>query len=406
MNAAQKTPLAGIKVADFSGNATVPLATKVLGSYGAQVVKIEGRNRADLQRLSPPYKDGIAGVNRSGQFNEWNTSKLSVAVNLAHPKGVALAKRFVAWADFVVENFAGGVMERMGLGYEELKKIKPDTIMLSSCVYGQTGPYATLPGFGQHLTAASGFDHITGWPDREPIGVQFYTDFVAPHYNTVVLLAALDYRRRTGKGQYIDMSQYESGIHFVAPLALDYFVNKRVANRMGNRCDYAAPHGAYCCRGEDRWCAITAFTDEEWASLCRIIGNPAWTIDPRFTTLPARKENEEELDRLLAEWTINYPPEEVMTLMQGAGVAAGVLETGEDLMEHDPQLRHRGYFQEIDHPEMGKYFAQGPGFQLSKSPSELRPAPSLGEHNEYALRELLGMSDEEIAELVIEEVLE
>ena len=406
MNAMRKKPFEGIKVADFAGNITIPLATKILAAYGAQVIKIEGANRADLQRLSAPFKDGIVGENRSGQFNEWNTGKLSVSLNLAHPKGIEVAKKFIAWADFVVENFAGGVMEKMGLGYEELKKIKPDIIMLSSCVYGQTGPYATLPGFGQHLTALSGFDHITGWPDREPIGVQFYTDFIAPHYNALAMLAALDYRRRTGKGQYIDMSQYESGIHFTAPLVLDYGANKRVADRMGNRCDYAAPHGAYRCRGEDRWCAIAVFTDEEWENLCRIIGNPAWTVAPNFATLLTRKENEEELGRLLEKWTLKHAPEEVMTIMQAGGVAAGVLETGEDLMEHDPQLRHRHYFRELEHPEIGKYSAQGPSFLLSKSACDLQRAPLLGEHNEYALKEIIGMSDDDIAELVIDGVLE
>ena len=402
----EKKPLEGVKVADFTWYAAAPIATKTLADYGAEVIRIEGSSRPDGHRLLPPFKDGIPGWNRGGGFNQCNSGKLSVTLNLAHPKGVEVAKRFVAWADIVVESFAGGVMERMGLGYEELKKVKPDIIMLSSCMQGHTGPHATHPGFGPHLTALSGFNHIAGWPDREPAELGNHTDFIAPLFNALAPLAALDYRRRTGKGQYLDLSQYENAIHFLAPLILDYTVNQRVADRVGNRSPDAAPHGAYRCRGEDRWCAIAVFTDEEWQSFGKVIGNPAWTKEPKFATLLGRKENEEELDRLVEEWTINYSPEEVMTMMQAAGVAAGVLETGEDLLQHDPQLRQRCTFWELDHPEVGKYYAMGPSFVLSKSSCEVRRAPLLGEHNEYALKEVLAMSDEEIAELVTEGVIE
>ena len=399
-------PLEGIRVIDFTWYAAAPIATKTLADYGAEVIRIEGSSRPDGHRMLPPFKDSISGWNRGGGFNQSNTGKLSVALNLAHPKGIEVAKRLIAQADIVAESFSGGTMEKMGLGYEELKKVKPDIIMLSSCMQGHTGPHATLPGFGPHLTALSGFNHIAGWPDRQPAQLGNHTDFIAPIFNALAPLAALDYRRRTGKGQYLDLSQYENAIHLMAPLILDYIVNQRVANRMGNRYPYAAPHNAYRCRGEDRWCAIAVFTDEEWQSFSRVIGNQTWTNDPRFATLQARKENEDELDRLVEEWTINHSPEEVMTMMQAAGVAAGVLETGQDLLEHDPQLRHRHSFWELDHPEVGKYYALGPSFILSKSPCEVRRAPLLGEHNEYAMKELLGMSDEEIAELVKEGVIE
>ncbi|MFC1966165.1 CaiB/BaiF CoA transferase family protein [Chloroflexota bacterium] len=401
-----KKPLDGVKVADFSGLFTGSLTTRILSNYGATVVKIEGRSRPDVTRVAQPFKDGILGVNRGGSFNQHNTSKLSVALNLAHPKGKEVAKRFAAWADVVVENFAGGAMARMGLGYEELKKVKPDIIMLSSCMMGQTGRYAAHPGLGWHLTALSGFSHIAGWPDREPLSLGVYTDYIAPHFNVLAILAALDYRRQTGKGQYLDFAQYENGVHFIAPLILDYVVNRRVAGRIGNRSPDAAPHGAYRCRGDDRWCAISVFTDDEWRSFCEVIGNPSWTDDPRFTNLQARKENEEELETLVEEWTINQSAEEVMTIMQAVGVAAGVLQNGEDLLEHDPHLKYRGFFWELDHPEMGKYRAWGHAFALTKSPYELKRAPLLGEHNEHALKEILGMSDDEVAELVIEGVVE
>ena len=406
----QRKPLEGVKVADFTWAFVGPITTRTLASYGAEVIKIEGgvkAGRMDSQRFAGFFKDGIpGGVNRSSDFNMINAGKLSVTLNLAHPKGVEVAKRFVAWADVVVENFSGGVMERLGLSYEELKKVKPDIIMLSSCTMGQTGPEAWLGGVGPNLTARSGITHIVGWPDRPPAYLGAYTDYIAPEFNALAILAALDYRRRTGKGQYLDMSQYEGVLHFVTPLLLDYSVNRRVANRMGNRLTYAAPHGAYRCRGEDRWCAIAVFTDEEWESFCRVIGNPAWSNDSKFTTLLARKKNEEELDRLVEEWTINYSPEEVTSMMQAAGVPAGVLETAEDMLEHDPQLKHRHYFWELDHPEVGKYRTARPSFVLSKTPYEMRRAPLLGEHNEYALKKVLGMSDEEIAELVIEGVTE
>ncbi len=402
-----KKLLEGIKVADFTWLVAGPLMTSILGEYGAEVVRIEGRSRPDVHRTGGTFKDGIPGLERSGLFLITNSNKLGVALNLAHPKGVEVAKRFVAWADIVTENFAGGVMKRMGLGYEELKKVKPDIIMFSTSMQGQTGPHASFPATGSQLGALSGFCQINGWPEGEPISVGVYTDFIVPYYGISILLAALLYRRRTGKGQYIDLAQCETALQFMAPLILDYTVNQREAGRMGNRSTYAAPHGAYRCRGEDRWCAIAVFTDKEWESFCKVVGNPAWTKEPRFSTLLARKENEDELDRLVKEWTINHSAEEVMSMMQAAGVAAGVLETCEDIMEHDPHLRHRHYFREVDHPVVGKYRAHGNAFALSKIPTtEIRHAPLMGEHNEYALKELLGMSDDEIAELVIEGVLE
>lgn len=398
--------LEGLSVVDFTWNITGPLTVKALADYGAEVIRIEGRSRPDLSRLQRPFKDDTPGVNRSGLFNQWNTGKLGVALDLAHPKGVEVAKRFVAWADVVVESFAGGSMRKMGLGYDELRKVKPDIIMLSTCMQGQTGPHASHPGYGFFLTPLSGFTQITGWPDREPVWLGPYTDYVGPPLHTLAILAALDYRRRTGKGQYLDMSQYETAAHFMAPLLLDCAVNRRVADRMGNQHIAVAPHGAYRCRGEGRWCAIAVFTDEEWLSFCAVIGNPAWMKAPRFGTFSARKENEEELGRLIEEWTCTHSAEEVMNLMQAGGVAAGVVETAEDMLEHDPQLKHRRFFRELDHPEVGKHRVPGPPYVLSRSPSNVKRAPLLGEHNEYALKEILGMSDDEIAELVIEGVIE
>ena len=392
--------LAGIKVADFSRVIVGPLSAKTLCDYGADVVKIEGRSRLGHYRTTGPEPD------LSAHFTSWNTGKLSIAINLSLPQGVELAKKIVAWSDVVVESFAGGSMRRMGLGYDELRKVKPDIIMLSSCMQGQTGPFASHPGWGFQLSALSGFCHITGWPDRPSPELGVYTDFVAPHFNVCAIMAALLYRRRTGRGLYIDMSQFENAVQFMSPLILDFSVNHRTAERVGNKCSYAAPHDAYRCRGDDRWCAIAVFNDQEWQEFCRETGNPSWIADPRFATLLARKENEEELDSLVTAWTVNYTAEEVMEMMQGAGVPAGVVETGEDLLDRDPQIKHRRMFREVDHPRMGKHHPPGSPFLMSRSADEVRRAPLLGEHNEYVLKQILGMSDGEIAELVISGAVE
>ena len=416
----EKRPFDGLKVLDFTWGGVGPFQGNFLAYYGAMVIRVESAARPDITRQGggidprPLVKEGAENIDRKTLLEYGPTfalthpvKKYGMSLNITNPKGVEIFKKLAAWADVLVESFTTGTLERRGLGYEELKKINPRLIMHRTCGYGHTGPMASQPGYGQVVTSLTGFYTITGWPDREPVGPSGpYTDFIAPHFNTFALLAALDYRRRTGKGQYLDFAQHENAVHFIAPLLLDYAVNRREANRMGNRYHYAAPHGAYRCRGEDRWCAIAVFTEEEWRSFCRVIGNPSWTDDSRFGTLLARKENEEELNRLVEEWTINYSAEEVMNLMQAAGVGAGVVESSQDILEHDPQLKHRHFFWELDHPEIGKHRLRGHSFVLSKSPYEVRRAPLLGEHNEYALKELLGMSDDEIAELVIEGVLE
>ena len=299
-------------------------------------------------------------------------------------------------------------MERKwGLGYEGIKKIKDDIIMVSTSPLGQTGPEAQQAGFGLELVSRGGFTHFTGWPDQEAVGVGYpYTDTVTPPLAVVAIMAALDYRRRTGRGQYIDLSQHEVAVQHLAPAILDYTVNGREGGRTGNRHPHAAPHGAYRCQGDDRWCTIAVFNDEEWGAFCEVIGEPAWTKQPRFDTLPARKENEDELDRLVENWTTKFTPEEVMHKMQAAGIAAGVVQSGKDLIE-DPQLEHRHHFWYLNHPEMGTCAYDGPPFRLSETPAELNmPAPCLGEHTDYVCTQILGMSDEEFIGLLNEGVFE
>ena len=289
----------------------------------------------------------------------------------------------------------------------KLRQIKPDIIMYRTCMQGETGPHCHLPGTGVNLVGLSGFAHLCGWPDRapaQPYGP--YTDSIAPRFGTAVLIAALDYRRRTGKGQLIDVSQLEAGVNFIAPVMMDYFVNRRVANRMGNHSPCAAPHNAYRCRGEDRWCTIAVFDDEEWQGFRRAIGNPSWSREPRFATLAGRKENEDELDKLIEEWTITHTAEEAMNLIQKEGVASGIVETIQGLYE-DAQLKHRNYFWVANHREMGQFSYFGQASKLSKTPAQLQmPSPCLGEHTEYVCKELLQMSESEFDQFLIEGAFE
>lgn len=400
-----KKLLEGIRVVEVTVYHTGPLTTQALSNLGAEVIKIDTSSQLAITGGGGGRGGAAAGAMTGG--HQKATNKFSVTLNFASPKGLDLARRLIAKSDIFVENLAGGSLIRRGLGYEDLKKIKPDIIMLSTCMQGQTGPYASHAASGHKLSALSGFNHISGWPDRPPAWVAAYTDNIAPRYNITALMAALDYRRRTGKGQFLDMSQNEAGVQFMAPLVLDYVVNKRVANREGNKYAYAAPHNAYRCQGDDRWCAIAVFTDAEWRSFCKVIGRPSLARNAKFSTLLARKENEDELDRLVNEWTVEHTAEEVMNLMQAGGVAAGMLENAEDQVDFDPQLRHRHFFWELEHPEIGKFLSPtGVHFLMSRTEYKLERSPVLGEHNDYVFKKLLGLSDSEVSELVREKVID
>jgi len=398
--------LDGVRVVDLTHLIAGPLITKSMADYGAEVIKIESETKVDGLRTLQASEDGEVDLDCGPIFVQVNGGKLSLTLNLSKPEGIEVLLKLVAKSDVVVDNFAGGTMKKMGIGYEVLKQVKPDIIMLSSCMMGQTGPYATHPGFGGPLTALTGINYITGWPDKPPIWIGAYTDFIAPMYGLLAIAGALDYRRRTGKGQYLDLSQYEAGIQFISPLILDYVVNGRIANRMGNRSGSAAPHGVYPCRGEDRWCAIAVNSEEEWKGFCHLIGQPALEKDPRFATLSARKINEDELDTLIERWTTERDAEEIMAMMQDAGLRAGVVQSIQDVMDRDPQLKHRNFFVQVDHSKIGNYKAHGNPYLFLKSSCEVRRAPLLGEHNEYVLRSVLELSDDEISELIINGVIE
>ena len=401
--------LEGIKVVEFAAYAAGPVVGKHLVDHGATVVHIESRARPDGFRTHyPPYKDNIHGLNRSGLFALCNNDKLGITLNLKKaPKATDLAKKIVAWSDVVIENFSPGTMRRLGLDCETLKKVRPDLIMLSSSNLGQTGPHAHHPGFGSQLSSLSGFSHLIGHAGGTPqILYGPYIDYIAVTYGAVAVLAALDYRDRTGKGQYIDLAQYESGLQFLGPILLDYKVNGRVAGRNGNRDPHAAPHGAYPCKGQDSWCVLSVFSEEEWKSLCRVMGNPPWALDGRLATLQGRKENEEELDRRIGLWTSQCTSREVVERLQNAGVRAGVVNTMKDLFS-DPQLAHRAQWVRLEHLEIGKMSYQSPPFVLTGTPGgPQRADPLLGEHNAYFYQEILGLSREEYRSLVSEGVID
>jgi len=423
-----KLPLEGIRVCDFSWFAAAPVATKILADHGAQVIKMESATHPDGIRMAMPLTPGKEeSLNAGGWFNNQNSSKLCLGLNLANPRAKEVYDRLIMVSDVVVENFSPRLKESLGLNYEDYVKLKPDLIWVDQPMQGITGPHKYRAGFGAVITPLGGLSYLSGFPHRPPVGTGTnYTDYVInPGHLAIAVIGALRRRKRTGKGQHVVMAQYGSAVSVLETAILDYTVNGRIQTRSGNRIPYAAPHGCYRCKGEDRdciyytamgpapgrkddrWCVIAVFTDAEWEAFCNVIGNPPWTSDPRFATLLGRKENEDELDRLVEEWTQERSPEEVMLLMQRAGVPAGVVQDAEDILVHDPQIRARGYYVYVDHSETGHSAYDGSGFKLSATPGTLSSgAPRIGEHTEFVCKEILGMADEEINVLLAEGVLE
>lgn len=399
--------LEGLKILDLSWIAAGPVATKILGDLGATIVKIESLEHYDVHRAYPPYACGIAGANRSGAYAEFNSSKYSMGLNLVHPKARKVTEGLISWADVVIENFRPGVMEELNLGYDELNKINPEIIMVRVTAYGQRPPYSSIPGLGFVLQALVGVSNVVGWPDRGPTGPSIsYTDPITGFFVAIAILSAMEYKKRTGKGVYIDLSQLQAMPYIFSPSILDCAANERVTQPLGNRDPRAAPHGAFRCKGDDRWCTIAIFSDEEWEALCQVFGDTFEIRYTKFATFVGRKENEDELERLIESWTTQYAPEEVMERLQAVGVRAGVVREAKDLIEEDPQLRERNYFHYLNHPEIGYHANKSAPFILSKSSRKPQsPAPCIGEHNEYVCREILNMSDEEFIELISEGVI-
>ena len=399
--------LAGLKVVDFSWIGVGPITARHLADFGATVVRVESATRPDSLRLAPPFRDGVPGIDRSAFGAVYNCNKYGLSLNLRLDAGRRLALRLVEWADVVTDSMTPGSLERLGLGYKDLHRLKPSIIMYSTTQQGQTGPYAAFGGYGQHGSSVAGFVDLTGWPDREPAGpFGAYTDFVAPWFLLTALLAALDYRDRTGEGQYLDQSQTEAGIQLLGPALLDYTANGHLRSRRGNADDDLFPHGAYRCRtpedepdGRDRWCVIAITTTQEWEALCRVIGRPAWAGDPTLSSTPARRLREGEIDAAIESWTSLQTPHEAMAELQAAGVAAGAVQTCADLFA-DPQLQEREHFWTLEHGVIGAHAYDAPALKLSRTPARPRWAgPALGEHTQLVCHEILGLSDAEIADL-------
>lgn len=398
----RRLPLEGVKVADFSWIGVGPITAKALADHGATVVRIESDDPPDRLRLVGPFTDDIPGIDRCQFFASFNTSKLSLHLNLKHPGGHDIARRLLSWCDIAIDSFTAGTMDRLGLGYETAREANPGIIMATTCLFGQYGPAAKLAGYGYHAASISGFYEVTGWPDRAPGGPwNAYTDTIAPRFLTTTLLAALDHRRRTGEGQYIDQAQMESALHFLAPELLDVQLSGQSARRNGNLDPAAAPHDAYPCAGDDEWCAIAVETDEQWLNLRAVLGEPEWARDPALDTLAGRQARADDIDRHLSAFTVAHEPRELMVLLQEAGVPAGAVQRSSDHL-CDPQLAHRRFFRPLQHPEMGEVPYEGHQYRIEGYDNGPRlPAPCLGEHTYQVLTEELGFGAEEAAELLV-----
>jgi benzylsuccinate CoA-transferase BbsF subunit len=400
-----KQPFEGLTVVDFGVGVAVPLMTKYLAEHGATVIKVESTRYPDIMRSVPPYINDKPELEHSAFYARFCPNKLATTLNLSHPKGRELARRLVQKADIVADNYRAGIMKRWGLDYEELVKIKPDIIALSSTNLGQVGPQATVAGYGILLTAYIGFYQLTGWPDRGPdLLLGAYTDYLAPPLSLAAVIAALENRRRTGKGQYIDISQAECGLQALTLAILDYTVNGRNWERIGNRSLHACPHGAFRCKGDDSWCVIAVCSEEDWRNFKAALGNPSWAEASRFATFSQRKENEDGLEKLVEGYTIEHTAQEVMELLQSKSVPAGVVQNSKELFE-DPQLGFRQNYKLLEHPVVGSYFSMKEPYLFSQTPSDLRQATAcLGQDNEFVWTKIVGISSEEFKRFTVEGV--
>jgi crotonobetainyl-CoA:carnitine CoA-transferase CaiB-like acyl-CoA transferase len=370
---------------------------------------VESATRADILRTTPPFKDGVAGINRSQFAANFNVNKHSLGVNLGKGKGRDLIRRVIeVWQpDIIAESFAFGIMKKWELDYDSVRCIRPEVIYISSSFYGSTGPRAQNRGFGNIGSSMAGFDHLTGWPDIEPSGLYgAYIDMITPPLGVTALVAALDHRYRTGKGQFIDVAQFECGVHYLAPVLLELQFNQNVPSRIGNRDLEYCPHGTFPCKGEDRWISIAVTDDQEWEALKRIMGSPDWADDAKFSCSSSRKKFEDEIESLISDWTRQYDAPQLSMRLQETGVPAGVVKRCSELYV-DPQMSEWKFIQYLDHPDCGSMPYQASPFHLSATPAHLKsPQATVGQHNEMVLREWIGLSDEEIGELVAEGVLE
>jgi crotonobetainyl-CoA:carnitine CoA-transferase CaiB-like acyl-CoA transferase len=375
--------LNNIRILDFSWVLAGPYATRLLADFGAEVIKV--------QPLFSYEKDTRFDL---GYYNFWNRNKLGVTLNLSNPEGVDIAKRLVGICDAVVESFTPRVMDNWRMDYDRLKEIKPDIIMLSMSAMGHTGPWRDYAGFGPTVQAFSGITFHTSYPGRPPAGLGFsYADHVAGLYASLSLLAALEHRQKTGEGQYIDLSQLET----LASLLGDEIIRQQHEGESGSLSE--APHNVYRCKGDDRWCAISVTTEVEWLALKKVMGNPQWAGDKKYASAKLRLQHREELDELIESWTLKHAPEQVMEILQGEGVAAGIVQDAGDLARNH-QLKARSFFMENSVAGPDGIISDASPIKMDLTPAGYRkPAPWPGEDNDYVYGELLGLSADEISAL-------
>jgi benzylsuccinate CoA-transferase BbsF subunit len=401
-------PLSGIRVLDFTWAWAGPFCTMQLAHLGAEVVRIETTARPPcVTRAVPPFADDIPGPNRAGYFNQYSQGKRSVTLNLARPEATDIVCGMLKHFDVVVDNFAAGIMDKLGLGYEKLRSIKRDIIMIQMSGYGQTGPFKGFVGYGPPASAASGMFHGTGYPGGDPmeIGIS-YPDPNAGIFGAFAIMAALTHRALTGEGQYIDQSQWETALVLMPEGMLEYEFNQREPERKGNRDILMAPHNCYKAAGDDEtWVAIAVGKEDEWRAFCKVIGQPDLATDPRFASAALRKQNEDALDAIVTAWTNERDRWEITRLLQAAGVAAFPSMSNKDLAE-DPHLHQRGFLVELEHPEVGKRIHAGIPWRMSGTPCAVKsPAPLRGADTEYVLKTFLGYTSDRIEQLRKAEIL-
>jgi benzylsuccinate CoA-transferase BbsF subunit len=403
--------LAGYRILDFGTAFASPMAAHLLADMGAEVIKIESHTRLDGLRLGRPIVgEDIAGGDR-GEWPEYqpvfhglNRSKLGVTVNIKHAEGVALLKHLVRLSDVVINNFSPGVMERAGLGYEALRAEKPDLIYVSLPAAGESGPQRDIVTYAPVIAALAGISSLVGYSAAREDFVGTlqvaFCDAVGALHAVVATLAALRHRQVTGEGQAIDISQWEAAAGLLGEGLLDYMMNRRVLSPVGNAHPTMAPHNNYRCAGEDAWVAIAVRSEDEWQAFCRAAGHPEWATDARFADAYRRLRHRDELDAAVTEWTSQHTPYEVMEILQSAGVAAMPVMNLEDQFR-DAHLRAREIHLESEHPKVGLEYLHGIPWRLSDTPGRIRrPAPLLGEHNQYVFGELLGLPEAEIQRLM------
>ncbi|MEM7080317.1 MAG: CoA transferase [Pseudomonadota bacterium] len=391
-------PLAGLKVLDFMWVIAGPFCTRVLADYGATVIKVESTTKIEPARTSPPFKDGEKTPEHALPFMDFNAGKMGATIDPSNPAGREVILDLVRWADVVTESFSPKAMKAWGLDYDTLREVNPNLIMLSSCLMGQTGPRAKVPGYGNMAAAITGFYELTGWADRSPAGPYLaYTDGVSPRFMLATLLAALDHRAQTGAGQHIDVSQAEAAIHMLTPAIFDYGYNGRVWSRNGNRDLNMSPHGVYPVAGDDVWIAIACATDAQWQSLRLMMGDAA---SAELAELSERQADEDALDKALAGWTRDQDPDALQERLIAAGIPAHIVQNSQRSWE-DPQLRHREHFLSLPHSAVGDTIVEGTRFHLQGTPAHItRSSPATGEHNIEVLSDVLGYDDDKIADVL------